>query len=300
MPDPVTFDKPITPEEVLRILQAKEVLPTAEGSSSISSWGASQNEIGGHFVEDVRRYSFYSARTTNLRYLEELKKLAEEALQGKINMAQFTQQAQGWLHRLGYSTESGFAGHEGDVPPATKDAITDLASDKRLSLIYRMVVGHCQNTAFLAQGMAPDFLQAWPCLEYVRFGYRAHPRGTTEKPDDLSWKERFIRAGGRLADGRIVDTKDSPVWQEWCRNDIFPDGTDDWTMPWFNTGGGYREVSRKESVKLGVIDADESVKPKPVSLLGDWFKDPETLVLGDIKAGRAELYAAAQKFREAA
>jgi hypothetical protein len=60
---------------------------------------------------------------------------------------------------------------------------------------------------------------------------------------------------------------------------------------------GLREVPRAESVKLGVIGSDETVKPEGIDYGGQMLDDEDAYTISDLKAGRAELLAALEKYR---
>ena len=71
-------------------------------------------------------------------------------------------------------------------------------------------------------------------------------------------------------------------------------------MPWFNTGAGFREISRAEAIKEGVIKPDAKVEAQHrASLLTGLFDGhPERKTLADLKATRSDLLAAVAELRK--
>lgn len=267
-------------EEALKKLRSKKLMPT----------NLSTDELRG-VAKGVRKLSLYSARCTSIDWLSELRSVAQDMLDGKINMASGQQRMQEMSDLLGYSPETGF--RAGEVPPAEAGSLRDLSSDRRTKLTIQMNVRLMANSGYMQAGQEDDARYQYPCWELVRIYPRMVPR------DD--WDERWVRAGGELFNGRMIARKDDPIWSNLGDSDLFRDGTDSDAPPYaYGSGKGVREVGRAESVALGVIDEDEEVQPREMSIAGDLFSDPESISLADLKASRDELMAAAAALRKAA
>lgn len=110
------------------------------------------------------------------------------------------------------------------------------------------------------QGFTDAALFTYPWIEFIRiwpieFGER-------------DWAERWQRAGGAVhPTGRFLARKGAEVWDRLGSTELFSDGLDHPFPPFaFGSGFGWREVSRNECFALGVIAADEEVRPKPADM----------------------------------
>jgi hypothetical protein len=146
-------------------------------------------------------------------------------LAGKVNEATARQNVQHRLERLGYTPEHHF-GTEADkkIPPAEPGSLLDLSSDARIKLVLQMNTRLAANTGYMRNGLTPASLYAYPAYELVRVYSRVHPRGSTEKPDDEGWPDRWVEAGGELVDGRMMALKDDEIWENLGDSSLFDDG----------------------------------------------------------------------------
>ena len=123
-------------------------------------------------------------------------------------------------------------------------------------------------------GQDRDVLDAFPAQELIRVESRRMPR---------DWQARWIAAGGELSTGGRMDAlKTDPIW-----TDISVFG-----VPWppfdWGSGMGLRDVSRKEAVMHGLIEATERIEPSDAA-----FND--SLAAGVDVANIAEPFIAALK-----
>ena len=117
---------------------------------------------------------------------------------------------------------------------------------------------------YLNQNLTAEAVDEYPALELKRIYSRDVPRGTKD-PED-SWPARWEAAGGELIDGRMVALKDDPIWQALGDGDGGYDDTlgNPFAPFAFNSGYETLDVSRKESVSLGLIGENEHADPAPI------------------------------------
>jgi hypothetical protein len=97
---------------------AKAIYPT----------GLSSDEIRVQVPAEIRRRSFFSARTAEAEYLVKARQVCADVAAGKIGQSEARFQLEGFLDSVGYHEETGrWPGREG--------AITDIGSIARLDLI---------------------------------------------------------------------------------------------------------------------------------------------------------------------
>lgn len=294
----MTFDSPVAFNAALEQLRRKALLPTALSTSDLREMS-----------DRARRLSLYSARTTSLEYLTEMKKVLADTLSGKINDATARQLLQEKLDHLGYSPEKSF-GTPADraTPPAEKGSLTDLSSDRRVKLVIQTNSRLASNTAFAVAGGSDVRLFQFPAWEFKRVYPRLVPRGevmTKEgiEPDpENSWPARWEKAGGELVGGRMIALKGDAIWENLGDTDLFDDGTDADVPPYaFNSGYGIVEVPREECIALGLVTPNRNRNPnpnlkKPNLLAGLFAADADTTkVLTDLAASRSQLLAAAKE-----
>ncbi len=127
----------------------------------------------------------------------------------------------------------------GYIPePGREGTLRDHTSRGRLGLIYDFNTTQAQEFARWKTGQADGALDAFPCQELYREEGRMVPR---------DWRKRWVENGGELFNGRMIARKDSPIWSAISRfKTPFP--------PYdYSSGMGIRDVSREESISLGVI-----------------------------------------------
>lgn len=174
----------------------------------------------------------------------------------------------------------------GAAPGDTGD-IRDIASQRRLELIYDFQTQDAAEFARLKISSDPDVLDAFPALEFTRIESRRVPRE--------DWPERWIGAAQAAGDpralaayqntGRMVALKGSRVWIELSR----------FRKPWppfdFGSGMGTEDLGRDEAEDLHLLDraeqppapdlaynkelqaSVENIDPELQEKLKDWFGD---------------------------
>jgi hypothetical protein len=263
------FREPIPFAEALQSLRARTILPTNLSSAELTQLAA-----------DVRQKSLFSARTTNAGYLEEVRGKIDALLSGETNEATARAQLQDVLDRLSYAPETGFPGEDA-VPPAQQGELRDLSSDKRIRLVLETNLRQAANFGFQRQGQ--DDLARWqfPAYELIRLEPREEER---------DWQERFVRAGGELYDGRMIALKDADVWSQLGNSGLFDDGLDTTYPPYaFNSGMGWREVSREDAIALGVISAGEMPDFQATRLFEDLQEDAAQFTEDALRQALGEL-----------
>jgi hypothetical protein len=288
----ISFGSPIPFPDALEILRGKKAMPTNLSTADLAGMS-----------KEVHELSLYSARTTSLDYLEEMRGQVAGLLDGSINEATARQNLQKTLDLLGYNETTHF-GTEADrsIAPAVKGSLTDLASDRRIKLMLTMNTRLAANIGFMRAGMDPAALDQYPAWELVRIFPKVHPRGSTDNEGDVGWPERWVEAGAELVDGRMIALKDDAIWDNLGDSATFPDGTDSSAPPYaYESGMGLKNVRRAECVRIGLMDEDSEVTGKNPSLVSFLDSVPKSTVpLAQMKSDRAQLLAAAAALRGAA
>lgn len=254
----MTFTDPIPFAEAVAELDGKGLLPTHLSSAELRGLDA-----------DLRQRSIFSARTTKVSVLQKVKDLLGDMLSGKTNIATARAALQDEHDRLEYDPEAG--GYPGEMTdrPAARGSLRDLSSDKRTTLILETNLRQLTNKGFQLQGQSDFALYAWPCYELVRIYPRRIPRGQKlekgeliEDPEGNDWPERWAKVGGSFyGGGRMIARKDDPIWIELGSSKNFDDALDSDVPPFgFNSGYGWREVSREDAIALGVIEATADIQ----------------------------------------
>ena len=235
------------PEPADEIL-AKAILPT----------GLSSEEIRVQVPAEIRRRSFFSARTAEAEYLVKARQVCADVAAGKIGQNEARFQLEGFLDSVGYHDETGrYPGREG--------AITDIGSIARLDLIIDTQRDMAHSAAVL-KAQTPDLVARFPAWRLVRDGDREEPRNWA-----LRWNQAYQAVGGEgcARNGDWVARKDSPIWAAIGRGEGgYRDTLGNAFPPFaFNSGMGWDDVDADECERLG-IDI-EDVSPKGVSLAPD-------------------------------
>ena len=127
--------------------------------------------------------------------------------------------------------------------------MTDIASRRRLSLIYKMKYDEAREYAKYTRGQDSDALYMFPAQEFLRVEPRRVPR--------TDWQTRWRAAGGKLYGGRMVALKSSDVWRNLSRFDRPYPPFD------FGSGMGVEDIDRDEDIELGLLPKDEPVDEIP-------------------------------------
>lgn len=199
----------------------------------------------------LRMRSMFSARVESERFLEEaqariLQRVAMARKDGvTMDRARFIVEMQDELRMDGYIPDPDLAG-----------GLQDLSSARRLGLIWDMNIAMAEGYARWLSDNDPDMLAAVPAQELVRLEDRKEKR---------LWHVIWSEAGGKfygepLADfpgapGRMIALKNDPIWEK-----ISEFGT-----PWppfrWVSGVGLRNVRARDAIELGVMRANQVVKP---------------------------------------
>lgn len=186
---------------------------------------------------DMRERALFTARLENVTTLQTIQeKLVNaaslgESAPGKIPMdrARFVSDMRAILGK-----------------PENNKSLTDLASSRRLKLIYDFQMKEAHAYGRWKQGQDADMLDLFPALELVRIGARK---------DQRPWGQIWGDKGGQLYGGRMIAPVNDPIWTAISK----------FGKPWppfdFGSGMGLRKVGRAEAERLGVIQPGE--KPAP-------------------------------------
>jgi hypothetical protein len=254
------FTAPQPWDTALAALREKGLLPTHLDSAALRRLQAS-----------VRQGAVFSARMTQIRAVASLQDVVTGMLEGRLNLADAKLRLLGTLSELGYLPETGFPTDPASlgIPPAKAESLTDLSGTRRRELQIKTQYRMAANLGRLA---AEDEDSAWqfPAWELVRIEGREQVR---------DWQTRWLDAGGTLTAGRMIATKDDPIWQ------TLGDGTggydDTLGNPYppfaYGSGMGWRDVPREEAIDLGIIDADYATEIQDPDLAAAWHADARDL-----------------------
>lgn len=235
---------PIPFKAALQAARSRGLLPVSEDTGSA--------ELA-QIPPKLRARAVFSARTRHVDHLAVIQGLTDRLLDSeslppekRVSVPEARQILRASLQRLGYD-------------PADVDArpgsLKDLASTRRLNLILSQNVRAARGFGQVQQGSSEAVLLAFPAQEFIRTQSRDQPRG--------NWQERWQNAGGRFYGGRMIAVKDDPVW---TRLSIFG-------QPWppfdYGSGMGVRDVSRREALRLGVIQAGSKAPAPPLQDFND-------------------------------
>lgn len=214
--------------------------------------GLSSKEIGQYWTQKMREQAMFSARTTTKEYLDEVKEILHDYVNGVGDVKEGPYEGEpigmskGRARILMYEKLMDL----GLVGPTDGDSkrIDDLASSIRLNLIIdtQNQIAHSIDQLETASDPVQKILN--PCWELVRDELRQHPRNWNQR-----WYDAAIRVGydgvAKNTD-RFIAKKDSPIWQELGNAD---DGLGNPYPPFaFNSGMGWEVVSQEEIDDLGL------------------------------------------------
>lgn len=256
--------------DAFHMAEQRGLMPTSLGTAELRELGAG-----------ILARSVFTARGTSAIYVTRIKEVVDEMASGSMDFATARVTLLETLRAMGYTPEGGFPDDPpGTVPPAVAGSLRDLSSFRRLDLIVRTQYDLMQGAGQQYRGHTPDRLEASPAWELVRVEPRVAPR---------DWMARWRISGGLLygdispelasngtvrATGRMIALKGDPVWGELGSWGNFSDALGVDFPPFaFNSGMGWREVSREEAKVLGVTGPDgESIEDfqssRPVTLHG--------------------------------
>jgi len=205
---------------------AEKILKKALVASNIDSrqWNAIQ--------AGLRDRAFFSSRVEWPNILDAARRLTAEHAAGGASLSEQRRDMRRYLRNEGYVPDANVAG-----------TIKDLYSKARLDVIFKHNTATARGFVAWADGNTPGAYAAAPCQEFIR----THRR----KVERTTWRQRWTEAGGQFYEGRMIAPKDSPVW---TRLSVF--GTPYPPFDW-GSGMGVRDISRRESLRLGVITDDD-------------------------------------------
>lgn len=205
--------------------------------------------------DDIRDNAFFTANVSSAKMLTQLKgklmtfleQTKEMTRSGETSLAvggrsDFVAQMQDWALKngMGDPLPPGVGrGERGLIPE-----IKDIASNRRLKLIFDTQIRQSYAKGSLKFSTQPEIVNTWPAWRFVRDGYVKEARG------DHSQHEGEVRL-----------KSDDAYWA--ARNKPSDGGFGVPHGPWgFNSQMGVEEVSRTEAIRLGLIDAGANVKTK--------------------------------------
>lgn len=225
-----------------QILIDKKVFPTALRS----------DEIRLFWSKALKEKALFSARTTTKEYLEKVKQALVDYEKGISETEEGLPISQGLertrtlmaekLNELGLIERD----ENGNT---VEGKMTNLGSTMRLNLIVKTntALAHSMQQKMSAQDPLQKILR--PCFEL----YRGESRKTQRNWWDM-WNtaaDRVNWEGVVRGTTRMIALTDSPIWS--ALGNMFKDsiGTD--TPPfWWNSGGRWRTVTRKELTEAGL------------------------------------------------
>ena len=206
-------------------------------------------EIRERIAADILQRSIFSAKTTELGYLQRLQEMLARLASGQINQADFVAWSQRYLDGIGYNPAN-----EGAEP----NSLQDRASEARLKLIRDTVVRQAENVARSEASNDPDILAAYPAWRLTRVGSRIVPR------DD--WWQRWQDAGNSVnwegaSKTQQVALKSSPIWAAiGAGQGGYSDTLGTAYPPFaFGSGLGWVDVSAAGAKQLGLVWQGEDV-----------------------------------------
>ena len=231
---------------------SREILPVDVGTAELDELSAA-----------IRERSVFSAHVLEVDFLTTLRdqigKLVEGVGEGPgkyTNPVTVRKALKDILESVGYEAKEGEVG-----------TLKDLRTYQRLHLIVETNLRMAQGYANYRRHTTPEALAQFPAAEFTRIYARRVPRGTHQAKDGHIvvdnpnyWRDRWLRAGGHLYEGKMIALKGDPVWVKVSRFKL-PYGPPD-----FNSGYGQLQVKRKEAIRLGLLSPGQKVPPpEPVS-----------------------------------
>lgn len=222
------YRRPVPFAEALATQEARALLPTTLDSAALAELDA-----------DLLRRAQFSATVADAIHLEKLSQGYQDMLAGRIDRATLRLQIKQYLWRTGYQPM-----------PEKEGTLQDLASDKRINLQIDTNVEMMRGAGSYLQGQAEPILDMWPAQELVR---------VIESKDKRDWEKRWRAAGGPVTRAwpRLIALKDDPVWTHKELNRF----GNPYTPFDYNSGMGLRDVTRREAMRLGLIDLNRRVEP---------------------------------------
>lgn len=244
----MSYRRPLLFREALATQAARAVLPTTLGSADIERIDA-----------DLLRRSQFSAKVADVVHLDELNRAYTDVLAGNIDVATARLRVKQYLWRTGY-----------EAPPDKQGGLEDLASTRRVNLQIDTNVEMMRGAGAHLQGQDEAILDMYPAQELVRVIDSKVPR---------DWNQRWLDAGGPKTSlwPRMIAPKDHPVWTHPILNrfgNAYPPLD-------YNSGMGFEDRSRREAMRLGLIDLNRKIEPDREALRDLAAGSRASLAIGD-------------------
>jgi len=190
----------------------------------------------------LRRRAFFSAAVADAKALSAERDAIAMLLQGASKDGKLYRRDTAITELRQMMQARGLDTGEGNV-------LTNPAAERRIKLVIDTNRAQAQGYARFLRSSTGGALLAFPCQELVRV------RDSRVKRD---WRARWLEAGGKLYDGRMIAEKADGIWTAISRfGNPYPPFD-------FQSGMGVRDVSRREAIALGVIAGDWKPDADPV------------------------------------
>lgn len=226
---------------------------------------------------ELRHTAFFTAAVENASYLAEaqerileyLKQARQQLSTDAIEGESITPHPKGPALATALREIADQLGARRDVPGNQRTPIgSPFAQRLRLSADSR--IQSAQAYAKWKAGQYPDLLDAFPAQEMINFDNRSRPAA--------AWQTRWIEAGGKLYDGRMIARRDDPIWQSLSH-------TGGWESPMKLSGDiTLEDVDRFTAEDLGVIDPDGDVEAIDRSFTADLHAEVQGIPPSFIRA----------------
>lgn len=188
---------------------------------------------------EIRQKAQFSAQVESVRMMEGI----QRDLGKSINLLRGGDRATFVANMQKLATELGIRPPEWDGKRGT---IQDIASQRRLELIYDVQTKFALGDSQRRMDLDPDVLQAAPAQELTRVEPRQEHR---------PWSQIWRDAGGQFYGGRMIALKTDDIWTR----------ISDFGLPYppfkFGSGMGLRDVLRAEAIRLGLIEKGQRLDP---------------------------------------
>ena len=260
----IDYSQPQTLQAAVDSVSARTPLGTALRSAEIE-----------RLPRDIKQRAFFSAGMEHIRMAEKLKAAIMLRVKRERRIG-----GEGTFQRRGqFIVEMQALAERYGIRPTDerRGGLQDIGSFRRLRLIWDTQVAMAQNYTKWKMGMDEDVLFSVPAQELVRISKRQAPR---------DWQARWLEAMGTTRgttavltdDGRMYALKTDPIWVAISRfENPYPPFD-------FNSGMGVRNVRRRKAIALGLMKADDVIKPSEADF------DSLTISARGLDAARVKSY----------
>ncbi len=222
----------MTPPRAQSLVNAFRVIFRGQDASALRSRSIDASGLTtaqrARIAAEVNDRAFFSSKVSDARLLERMRGYIADAAEGRRGFGR-EDFVKTMRRELGAEPED----------PSRAGSLTDIASSRRLRLIYDFQRERLSAEIRAEKAKDGDFAELFPAQELVRQERRRVPR---------DWRERWTKAGGRLsAGGRMIALRDAPIWRKISRFGSPLPPFD------FNSGMGLEDVSRAEARRMGVL-----------------------------------------------